>query len=150
MAHQNGLLGALATAGASRSAILQSARCKWSADHRLLHDRSRSPGRGQGPRYGCGLIGDLSGSRRPPRQRWPRAMVAATSPYPASKSALTGRSVAATIRAIMSSTNARGMCYPSGQPTEAAIAALAVARAWQPGWAATRAEATSQTLASTK
>ena len=42
------------------------------------------------------------------------------------------------------------MCSPSGQPTETAIAALAVARAWQPGWAAARAEATSQTLTSTK
>lgn len=80
-----------------------------------------------------------------------RAIVAAASPYPASKSALTGRSVAATIRAVMSSTKAGGMCSRSGQPTETAIAALAVARAWQPGWAAAaRAEATSQTLTSTK
>src|SRR5680860_148787 len=76
--------------------------------------------------------------------------VSAGLPYPASTSALTGRSVEATIRSIIARCMSSGMFSPSAYPWEAAMEWLAVARARVASRPATTAAlATSQTLTTT-
>ena len=92
----------------------------------------------------------LEVAARPRPTSTARRTVAATSPYPASRSAVTGTPTAATIRPTCSSIVSRSSAPPSGTPRDQAMPALVVAMAGKPTCSRIRAEPASQALGITK
>ena len=79
-----------------------------------------------------------------------RPTSSAVSPYPASRSAVTGTLTAATMRPTCSSIVSRSSAPPSGTPQDQAMPALVVAMAGKPTCSRMRAEPASQAFGSTK
>src|SRR4051794_38844308 len=79
-----------------------------------------------------------------------RPTSSAVSPYPASRSAVTGTFTAATMRRTCSSIVSRSIAPPSGTPQDQAMPALVVAMAGKPTCSRMRADPASQALGSTK